>query len=227
MPRQLQQPFACAVEGCDFSTDVQAILMVHVRRTHTGVKATCPVCAFTSWDSDVFRAHKRTHRGEAVYPCTVPGCGYRAWSLGGLRGHVRAHSGEAMYACIEPGCGFQAWSSHGLGSHMRTHSPGGGKHYQCQVAGCDFITAAYSQLQGHASVHSVKKHFCDMPGCPFGTRELSALTAHTRLHKGKGRHVCAVPGCSFSGAIDTQLWRHMRVHTVAEMSQLYAAGRRR
>ncbi len=202
MPRK-PCPFVCAVAGCDFSTDVQAILLVHVRRTHTGSKgATCPVCSFASWDSDAFKAHKRTHRGEAVHACAEPGCSYRAWTPGGLRGHLLTHSTRRG---------------------MRR-----GTLYQCLVAGCGFIAAAYSKLEAHSRVHTDNKHFCDVPGCTFGCKEPSALTVHTtRAHKGQRPHVCAVPGCSFAGAVSSQLWRHMRKHTEEEMSLLYEAGRRR
>ena len=89
----------------------------HVK-THSGEKANCNQCGFTSSQTGNLRTHLKMHSGEKSNKCNL--CDFTCTDPSSLWRHVKWHTGQKSNKCNL--CDFASTQASDLRRHLKTHS---------------------------------------------------------------------------------------------------------
>ncbi|CAG2104727.1 unnamed protein product [Medioppia subpectinata] len=180
------RPFACTLDGCQFSTRQKLQLELHKYRKHPDHFPDMPwfkcdetYCEYRTKCKYRIATHTKGHTKPFV--CDICGKGFQ--SKLHLNTHRRAHT--ETIRCSWPGCETVVASEDTMRDHYNTHTKA--IVYECLWPGCEKTFLQRTSYVHHKRTHnkdSRPRHRCHWPECDYETFNRELLKRHIDTHNG-------------------------------------------
>ena len=201
--------FLLFCDQCDFSTNRNDALKIHINRVHEGLLESfpCNQCDFiTNLKSSLKKHTSGKHTTESMrerHTCDYEGCTYKTFYKSGLRPHIETkHEGIVRFRCEFMNCTFGTNKRKKLIGHTIMHTistesqknvktDSGEKSNKCDKTysgeksnkcnQCDSAFSRASSLRRHLKIHSGEKtNKCNL--CGYASFRAGSLRMHAKMH---------------------------------------------
>lgn len=176
-PVPLNKPFTPVMmycEFCNFKTNSDVQLQIHVDVEHMTNGTTCDLCGITVKTPIVLKSHRRRiHYAAITDLCHL--CGKMFTASGNYDVHMTTHLDTKDVVCEQ--CDARFINQKNLKLHMRTHT--GEKPYQCRY--CEKKFAHPSDRKRHETIHTgIYPYNCST--CGRGFVKKTTFKTHEASH---------------------------------------------
>ena len=210
---ELQKPFPCTIENCDYRAARKHKVENHILRKHTPGRTRdfqCPMCPSRYYSNSNLKDHvDRCHIKERRFACQQ--CKFKAHDRAYLRLHVKTvHEKSVKFNCSFPGCDFSTCHRTSFKLHGQKHDPKV-EAVHCNFPECTYQASSLYQLRKHLKIRHNPNRAKAFP-CPMCSRSFytmgSVRTHISYFHTLEKAYTC--DKCGYATQMYSTLKGHCR-----------------